>query len=491
MDSKPNSLALVFGATVISAVALFFGTGLHPIWWLTWIAPVPVLLVAPRLSWQATFGVALAAWAAGGLNEWTYMHAVVPPAIAVVAVLFPAVVFAIDVLLYRRFLQPSLWRGVVIFPVFWVCYEFVFEQLWPHGTWGNISYAQMNALPVLQIVSITGILGISFSLFLFAATLAAILDTSAGRLEKIKLALVVATVLGGVLGFGVWRLHVTPSGRPVKVGLIASDVRKDLFTEDRDNTLRVLGEYATQARDLASQGAQVIVIPEKLGVVLDSYLADVDAIFRNIATQTGVPIVVGILRPTPEGKWNEARLYLPDGTIDTYEKHHMLPAFESQLRPGTTRTEWQEPSGRWGIAICKDMDFPRLSREYGNDGTGLLLVPAWDFDADGWLHGRMAILRGVESGFSIARAPRQGILTVTDDRGRVLAERETNAAPFSTLVATVPVRHDSTLYARVGDWFGWLNLAALIVLTGSGLISRRTLSERNVKGLQERVTANR
>ena len=51
----------------------------------------------------------------------------------------------------------------------------------------------------------------------------------------------------------------------------------------------------------------------------------------------------------------------------------------------------------------------------------LLLVPAWDFDVDGWLHGRMAILRGVESGFSIVRAPKQGILTVTDDRGRVLA----------------------------------------------------------------------
>jgi apolipoprotein N-acyltransferase len=56
------------------------------------------------------------------------------------------------------------------------------------------------------------------------------------------------------------------------------------------------------------------------------------------------------------------------------------------------------------MTICKDMDFPGLSREYGQDDTALLLVPAWDFELDGWLHGRMAILRGVESGFSIARA---------------------------------------------------------------------------------------
>jgi apolipoprotein N-acyltransferase len=139
----------------------------------------------------------------------------------------------------------------------------------------------------------------------------------------------------------------------------------------------------------------------------------------------------------------------------------MLPAFESQFTVGTERTSFDEPSGRWGATICKDMDFPKLSRQYGNDGVGLLLVPAWDFNVDGWLHGRMAILRGVESGFSIARAPKQGILTLTDNRGRVLAEAATNSAPFVSLLARVPVQHESTLYARWGDWFAWVNVAFL------------------------------
>ena len=68
----------------------------------------------------------------------------------------------------------------------------------------------------------------------------------------------------------------------------------------------------------------------------------------------------------------------------------MLPPFESSFTVGTKRTEWQEPSGRLGITICKDMDFPHLSRQYGNDGVGLVLVPAWDFNMDGvaaWPHG--------------------------------------------------------------------------------------------------------
>jgi|HubBroStandDraft_1064217.scaffolds.fasta_scaffold256862_3 hypothetical protein len=32
------------------------------------------------------------------------------------------------------------------------------------------------------------------------------------------------------------------------------------------------------------------------------------------------------------------------------------------------------------------------------NGVVLLIVPASDFGEDGWLHGRMAILRGVKSG---------------------------------------------------------------------------------------------
>jgi apolipoprotein N-acyltransferase len=108
-----------------------------------------------------------------------------------------------------------------------------------------------------------------------------------------------------------------------------------------------------------------------------------------------------------------------------------------------------------------------LSRQYGKDGTGLMLVPAWDFGDDDWLHDRMAVMRGVESGFSIARAAKEGLLTVSDDRGRVLAEQKSSSAPFATLIANVPVRHDTTLYARLGDWFAWLNVGLLLVILAS------------------------
>ena len=119
------------------------------------------------------------------------------------------------------------------------------------------------------------------------------------------------------------------------------------------------------------------------------------------------------------------------------------------------------------------MRFSALSRKYGAKGVGLLLVPAWDFTVDGWLHGRMAILRGVENGFTIVRAAKQGILTVSDDRGRVLAEQDAATVRFATLLATAPVRHDNTLYTRWGDWFAWLNVALLVGIVVSPLFQRR------------------
>jgi apolipoprotein N-acyltransferase len=74
----------------------------------------------------------------------------------------------------------------------------------------------------------------------------------------------------------------------------------------------------------------------------------------------------------------------------------------------------------------------------------------------------MAILRGVEYGYSIARSAKVGFLTVSDDRGRVLAETGTTPdKPFTTLLVTVPVRHDTTLYQALGNWFAWLNVALL------------------------------
>ena len=480
MDSQKRQAAIAVAAVIASGLALFFATGLHPFWGLTWIAPIPLLVAAAYLTRGWTLASAFVAWLVGGLNMWHYFRVALEiPLIPVVVFLSgPALVFACVVLVYRRFLRVSAWQAALIFPTLWVTYEFVSERLSPHSTFGNISYSQMDLLPVLQIASVTGIWGISFCLFLFAATVSVLLSGDRVRGNRGWLALATFVWLALVIGLGGWRLlSYDPTENTVLVGLVASDLPQNLITVKPEDTIRLIDRYADQAQALAAHGAKLVVIPEKVAVLFDSELPEVDSMFREAAQKSGAEIVVGVIDPTNGAKWNEARLYTPSGEIRTYEKHHMLPRFESDLTPGTGRTEWSESSGRWGMEICKDMDFPQLSREYGKDGTALLIVPAWDFVLDGWLHGRMAILRGVESGFTIVRSPKQGVLTVSDDTGRVLARRTTGAEPFTSLIAAAPVHHSDTIYARFGDWFAWLNVAAALCLLVNGALRARRQSQ--------------
>src|SRR5277367_828561 len=38
--TAPQHRAFIILALAASAIAFFFGTGLHPLWWLTWLAPL-------------------------------------------------------------------------------------------------------------------------------------------------------------------------------------------------------------------------------------------------------------------------------------------------------------------------------------------------------------------------------------------------------------------------------------------------------------------
>ena len=102
--------------------------------------------------------------------------------------------------------------------------------------------------------------------------------------------------------------------------------------------------------------------------------------------------------------------------------------------------------------------------DYGKKGVGLMLVPGWDFFLDYIQHGHIAILRGVESGFSIVRSAKGGSLYVSDDRGRILAETTSDSAPFATLLVTVPAAHDETFYDTMGGWFAYLSILMLAIV---------------------------
>ena len=172
-------------------------------------------------------------------------------------------------------------------------------------------------------------------------------------------------------------------------------------------------------------------------------------------------------RITPSGSSNQERLYSPQGELAaTYDKHHLLPPGENRFTPGTKRAVVSRYIRKVGFGNLQRHGLPELEPSIRSVRWRrfVLIVPASDFVDDGWLHGRMAILRGVESGFSIARSAKLGVLTATDDRGRIVAQRNTIGPSFATAVANIPVRHDSTLLCKIREhWFAWVCVALLFV----------------------------
>ena len=461
-----SALAAWLAATSLTALAWWFGSGLHPLWWLTWLAPLPILWLAPRTRARWAALAAFIAYALGGLNQWAYLHEYIglPMATILSAIGIPSLVLALSVLLFRRLLlRGRALAAVLAMPTTCVAVEYLNSLVSPHGTFGSIGYTQMDALPVIQIAAVAGIWGIGFLVLLFPAALAVLARPQTPRRGRISTALLAVLLIGAAVAYGGWRLQA-PAAATVRIGLVSLEKPIRPALHDADGHA-LQARYVAAIDRLADAGAKVALIPETSFATSD---ASIPA-FAQLAQQRGLTLDVGIdYKGDADAERNMVMVFEPGATSPTtYNKHHLIPGFEHQYTPDDNYT-LLDATPRIGLAICKDMDFHDIGRAYAARDAQLLLVPAWDFSVDGWLHSRMAILRGVESGFAIARTARSGRLTLSDDRGRVVAEASSEQHD-AELVGDLPLRETHTLYARWGDWFAWLDLAVLLVLLGLAL----------------------
>ena len=471
-----RALVLALAAMLTTAALLWFGTGLEPYWPLMWIAPLPVLVFSLEAGASSTALVAGGAMILGLLNLWTFIHGALQAPVAILVRIYAieGVMFALAVLLFRALAKRgAYWAALLAFPALWVSFEWLLNLTSPHGTGGSLAYTQLAFLPFLQLASITGPWGMSFLLLAFPAALAIASHLRNGApATGYRILGATCAVIIAVLVFGTVRLMLPPpAGSLVRVGLVASDGPNETVVDEGAPADQLFKDYALRVAQLAKEGAVVVVLPEKTAVVVDPDTARVDQELQSLADENHVRVVVGVLRVVPPGsgrpeklRYNEARVYTPGRAVQSYDKEHMLPPFESNLTPGTSLTVLSAGAaqGSWGVAICKDMDFTQLSRRYGEAGAGLMLVPAWDFFRDWIQHGHMAIMRGVESGFGVVRSAKGGSLFVSDNRGRILAEIRSDATPFTALSTSVPETHDQTLFLRLGDWFAWVAVAVLL-----------------------------
>ena len=448
-----------------SAIGFYVSLGLGEQWWAAWLAPIPVLWLAfgEAKAWQ----VFAAAWLAVVLGSTNLMPAygrLMPLPVLATIIAVPALWFALSVLAARR-VQRALGpvAAMLAFAASWTAFDFGMAFSKYCGSALTPAAVEAGSPLLIQIASLVGFVGVTFLLGLVAAGVAASICT------RTPLAAAIAvTAFCANLAFGCARTRAAPD-RTLRTALIDSnDAVGKIEEADRSAALAAVDGYVAAIEKLRGQSIELIVLPENIAQLAPQWRDEVKQKLARAAADVGATLVAGF-----NAEHHNIAFALSARADATYAKRRLIIGLETvHYEPGTRPLALGDGTG---VEICKDMDFHAMVRDdMLATAPVVLAVPAWDFTKDDWSHARVAVLRSVENGVAMARAARNGLLTLNDRYGRVVARART-AAGFVTLVDDLPIdgRGGATIYDRIGDVFGWLCVAAALALQALAFRRRR------------------
>ncbi len=484
-----------WAALLVGAALLPLANGHYSVPLAAWLAPLLLLRFSrgqpPGAGALALFLLQMAALALQFRGMVPVPWAAYFPVMALYA-LASTLPYLADRMLDARL---GAWGRTLVFPAAWVSAEFLVS--WgPFGSWMAVGYSQYGNLPLLQLLSVTGLLGLTFLIGWAAAAGNAVWEEWPRGSRIPAAAKACAGTIAGVLLVGGGRLALfPPAANTVRVASLTgagSDPHPDPAVTRRffrqaeltpAEVAVIRGRMRADQDDLlrraereARAGARIVFWGEANAAVMrdeeDAFVQRGRALAQATGAYVGMAMASWHLESAPPLE-NKIVLVQPDGGVAwEYAKARPVPGAEAALsRPSDGRLRTLDtPYGRLGGVICFDADFPRLLAQAGRAGVDLVLDPSNDWRAiDPW-HTRMASFRAIEQGFNLVRQTSGGLSAAFDYQGRVLGTMDHYTSDERTLVARVPTRGVRTVYSRLGDWMAWpclLGLAALAASAGA------------------------
>jgi apolipoprotein N-acyltransferase len=372
----------------------------------------------------------------------------------------------------------GLW-STLAFPLTWTTLEYISTLTNPFPTWGSWAYTQYGNLPLVQIVSVTGIWGLIFLVSWLATVVNWAWEQAFAWPQIRKGAMVYGTILAMTLLLGGLRLTAfSPNANTVQVAsVITTPANKSLWTKaltnphpSSDSYLQILDDYIERSRQQAWAGAKIVVWDES-GIYVPAGEEDlVVERGRELAKQEDIYLLMGLFVQTeedPEMFENKLVWIETDGDVAwEYLKSIIVPG-DSQVAGDGQIPIQDTPYGKIGAVLCFDMDQPLLIRQVGKAGADILFAPSDDWRDVDPIHARMASFRAIENGISLVRPTSEGLSAAFDYQGRVLAATDYFTSDGETMIAHIPTQGVRTIYSMTGDLFAWLCVAGSVAVTGA------------------------
>ena len=436
----------------------------------------------------------------------------------------------------RRFGRIGLWAA----PFLWTAMEYVQSMGSLGFTWHSLATTQTRYTPVLQIISATGMFGLSFWAVLVNVLVYRALFACRGggegrdRRGALRFAIIAAAVafLPVALGLAAIPGAGDPGCDAIRAALVQPNTDSNRKFPERN-----LAYLALMKLTMSLRGGDhdVIVWPETATAFVVREQEDRLREIREVVARTGASLITGMsdrravsgAKPKRSGddeersraetikgsasrKVNAVGLIRPGSLeLQTYEKLHLVP-FGEYVPPflgfledmamnvgsgiyvaGTEVRLFDVPLREGGGArtvkiaavICLESNYPALVNRFVERGARALVVVANDDWYAGTTqavqHAEIAKLRAVEHRIPVLRCSNAGVSSIIDAGGRVLAASEEEVQAIVT--ARVPLGPGPSFYSRHGDWFptGALALSlAFLAFVGIVRIRDRRASGR-------------
>lgn len=385
--------------------------------------------------------------------------------------------------LYR--LAPKTFSKYLGFACLWVLAEWLRGWMFTGFPWNILGSVWSFSDTMLQITSVTGLLGLSFLTCLLAGIPYVYRHISRPNNIKIMVGVLILSVV--VLLFGMVRLHQagpTLYHKQQVIRVVQGNIQQDLKWDPQlqSENLQAYIDLSQKPSTLSDAITHIIWPESAVPYLYSGQHDELYDVLQSLVPQNGA-LMTGMVRAKRNSFGEISALYNSfvafndNKTVSMYDKSHLvpfgeyvplrrwLPSIFKKVTSGFTdfsagshyQTITVEGLSSVRPLVCYEAIFPdELFQLDRNQDTASLLL---NITNDGWYgvssgpyqHLQAARVRAIEQGMPLVRSANTGISAVVDAYGRIVVTTSIMQKTFVDSYIPLPL-DAKTIYARYGSF---------------------------------------